>query len=605
MASYPDFLSLLDETSRLFQPSASSITINMRDQERQQQENNLFWNETITLRLVPPPTLIVAESSKNNGDCSSTVLTIPRFRLTPDFLHDVANRGGSTMKKKKKTILVSHLCEQKTKTIITTRDVQTKCLQSPAVYDVILHFAGGVERGGVLSSSSSNNNVGYDDEYDSYYKGDVIFRITNVPLFSKNGLFVVSSIDIQRWIVNSAIDCVESVQILSTNVVELEDSLKKLDFDINNVFVKPIYNEVWRAIVDQQLTDARMTRLQALQDEQVQTERRLVEVEQMLTLEREIHDGACPLLVTQWDQCDTAPTTFGKKLSFTVKLEGKKRDFYVDLISSKTDWCSSLPLYATMEKPMDHKSLKQQKLSNNNKSTKEVMKEIDKAELAEHEVDVGTVSIIMLPDGFGVHEVFISTNSQTGISHDEDGLTTRSHHRLFHGDFHNGSYHDGTMHSDCGVYTGTFQFNQPSGKGRKKYKDGTVLVGDFVVFPSILPPPPSSSTTGLVLSNPYLRGLPHGENVTIHFKDGITSYEGEMNQGRITGSGTGFYPSDNYDDRHLAQEDINKNKILDPNSLVVIKGQFTNGMLQTDNNNDNEHKSFMFAGKRLWGPLSV
>jgi len=586
-SSDPDFLSLV-ETTRLFQPAAPA-SISVRDQERQQQENALYWNETITLRLVPPP----AES--NNDDITSTVLTIPRFRLTENFLHDVVNRGGS----KKKTIVVSHLCEQKTKTIITTKDIQTKCLQSPVVYDVIVHFAGGVERGGVLSSTSSSNNVG-NDEYDSYYKGDVIFRITNVPPLSKNGLFAVSSVDIQRWIVNGAIDGVESVQILSTDVVELEDCLKNLDIDINNVFVKPIYNELGRAIVGQQLTDARMARKQALRDEKKQTERRLVEVEQKLALERENHYGAWLLLVTQCDECDSTSTS---KLSFTVKLEGKKRDFYSDLISNKTDWCSSLPLYATMEKPMDHKSLKQQKSSNNTiNSTKEVMTAIDKAELAEHEVDVSTVSIIMLPDGFGVHEVFITTNSGSGNSNAEDGLTTRSHHRLFHGTFHEGSYHDGTMHTDCGVYTGTFQFNQPYGSGRMKYKDGSVLVGDFVVFPST---PSSSSTPELLLSNPYLCGLPHGENVTIQFKDGITSYVGEMQQGRISGSGTyRYYPSeDDNDNAEKEVDNINNKKMHDPNSLVVIKGQFTNGMLQSVNeNNLLLRQSFMFGGKRLWGP---
>jgi hypothetical protein len=140
-----------------------------------------------------------------------------------------------------------------------------------------------------------------------------------------------------------------------------------------------------------------------------------------------------------------------------------------------------------------------------------------------------------------------------------------------------------------------------------KYKDGSVLVGDFVVFPSI--PSPSSSSE-LLLSNPYLRGLPHGENVTIQFKDGITSYVGEMNQGRVTGSGTyRLDPSDNdNDDRRDSSK--NKKKIRDPNSLVVIKGQFTNGMFQTDNDDDNGYKllsrqSFMFGGTRMWGPLSL
>jgi len=97
----------------------------------------------------------------------------------------------------------------------------------------------------------------------------------------------------------------------------------------------------------------------------------------------------------------------------------------------------------------------------------------------------------MLPDGFSVHEVFITTNSGTGSSNAEDGLTTQSHHRLFHGTFvryllstrpfrhrylttfHEGSYHDGTMHTDCVVYTGTLQFNRPLEVVGSK--DGSVL----------------------------------------------------------------------------------------------------------------------------------
>ena len=45
-----------------------------------------------------------------------------------------------------------------------------------------------------------------------FVEGDVIISITNVPPFS---LFAVSSINVQRWIVNGAINGVESVHILS------------------------------------------------------------------------------------------------------------------------------------------------------------------------------------------------------------------------------------------------------------------------------------------------------------------------------------------------------------------------------------------------------
>ena len=129
------------------------------------------------------------------------------------------------------------------------------------------------------------------------------------------------------------------------------------------------------------------------------------------------------------------------------------------------------------------------------------------------------------------------------------------------------------MHTDCVVYTGTFQFNRPLEVVGSK--DGSVLIGDFVVLPttpSPPPPPPSSYTTELLLSNPYLRGLPHGENVTIQFKDGIASYVGEMQQGRISDSGTyRYYPSGDDNDNAEKEVDNNNNKMRDPNSFVVIK----------------------------------
>ena len=66
-----------------------------------------------------------------------------------------------------------------------------------------------------MCGAPSTTRLGRGCGFSHLFEGDVIISITNVPPFS---LFAVSSIDVQRWIVNGAINGVESVHILSANV---------------------------------------------------------------------------------------------------------------------------------------------------------------------------------------------------------------------------------------------------------------------------------------------------------------------------------------------------------------------------------------------------
>jgi hypothetical protein len=484
-AADPDFLSLV-ETNRL-QPAAATDSTSAKAHARLQEQRKAFWNELITLRLVPPA----------GGISTAAVMNIPRFRLTENFLREVVNRGSQ------KTVIVSHLSDQNRTVILpTTRDLQAQC--KPVVYDVIVHFAGGVKRGGVLLCAG-----------DSFYRGDMIFLITNVPKFSKSEQYEVVTDDVRRWLINGAIDGIESVQIQIAKVLTLQQTLQQLETDVNSIHSRPIYNEQGRAIVGPPLKDARETRFKVFQDEKERTKRLLAEAEQFLESERAHHLSACPLLITQRGR-DAATGN----ISFLAKLaaEGKKKDYYLDLISIKADLCST-PMYATGDRTADDKQ-------NPNKTIKVLP--VGKTDRAEHFVDVEAVSIIMLPDGFGVHEAF-ATSAKTN----EDG-NARSHHRLFHGHLRDGAYHEGTFHTDAGVYSGTFQSNEPCGRGEMKYADTSVLTGGFA-----LSPVEDDSPLG---PNPYLRGLPHGD-VKIQYKGGA-SYKGEMRRGRITGNGIYRYPSD-------------------------------------------------------------
>jgi hypothetical protein len=481
-AAEPDFLSLV-ETNR-FQPAAATDATSAKAHAQLQQQRKAYWKELITLRLVPPAV------------STCTILNIPRFRLTEYLLREVVSRGSSKM------LFVSHLRDQN-KTVIspTTKDLQAQCQKSPVVYDVIVHFGGGVERGGVLSV------VG-----DSYYRGDMIYLIKNVPKFSKSKQYEVSTNDVHQWLINGAIDEIESVQMLSAKVSSMQQTLQQLETDINSIHLKPIYNEQGRAIMGSQLHDAREVKFKSLQDEKKQSQRRLLEAEQSLESERARHFSACSLLITQRG-LDAAGN-----VSFSVNLgpEGKKRDYYSDLISKKTDFCSA-PMYATLDVMADCKQKSNMPIKN-----------VGKTDRAEHVVDVGSVSVIMLPNGFGVHEAFV-----TSVKTDEDG-GARSHHRIFHGHLRDGAYHEGTLHSDSGVYSGAFQSNEPCGQGKMKYVDAIIITGGFALSTA-----EDDSPLG---PNPYLRGSPHGD-VQIQYRCGA-SYEGEMRRGRVTGNGMYRYPSD-------------------------------------------------------------
>ena len=102
-------------------------------------------------------------------------------------------------------LLVSHIHDRKTNSVILPKDLQAQS-QSSVVYDVIIRSAVQLEQGGVLSKTG-----------DSYYKGDLIFLIQNVVLRKSERYEVVPG-DIHRWLANGAITGVETIQIHASKV---------------------------------------------------------------------------------------------------------------------------------------------------------------------------------------------------------------------------------------------------------------------------------------------------------------------------------------------------------------------------------------------------
>ena len=565
MTADPNFISLVD-TNRFQSTTENNIT-SPKAQARLKQQQKNYSNESISLRLVPPPS--TSSLQKNNDDivAASESWNIPRFRLTESFLSEVVNRGRPSSSPK---LIVSHIVDAKSKTVILpSQDMQSQCRSYPVVYDVIVHVAGGIKQGGVLLSSSFAG--------ESLYKGDLIFHITNVPKLSKSEQFAVLALDVHRWLIQGAISSVDEIRIATNKVDSLKQTLEQLHKTLANIHASPIYNDNGRAIVGSPLKVAREIKMKSLHDEIEQTKKSLAEAEQSLEAANERHFEACSLTITEYS--DESGNGKSNKISFLVKLTGKKKqkEYYTNLITNKTDWCL-VPMYASGD------------LTDKNMSTSSLLLSIDESELSQHFVDVGNVSIVLLPDGFGVHEAYdendavFSTNTNTSDGIVED--SSKGRHMLYHGHFKGGEYREGTLHTDAGVFSGTFQSNEPS-CGKMKYSDGTIITGNFTLPPShkgdrVCNNEEEEADESPLGPNPYRLGLPHN-NVSIQFKDGA-SYEGTMHHGVVTGEGIYRYAGG------------------------TIQGNFVNGILQNNDGVEGQGGSnmlgslMMFDGERLWGP---
>lgn len=513
--SNPDFLSRVE--SKRFQGSSLNDLSSPSAQARLLEQKKQFWSQPISLRLVVPPDVTLSPAP---------TWTVKRFRLTQQFLEDACNRALSSssstdpteqlskLSLSRKTndkqtlstvFAVSHIHHRESNNVILVHDMQSQCQTAPIVYDVIVRSAGGITQGRLLSGGGGRRRKALERHFDqtsivrSHYDGDVVFLIHNVPSMSQNEGHRVTKEDVHRWIVDGAIKHEESIKLQTTKIANLNPLLTQLEKENKRL-----------AALDPSLANAgpMKTKVDAVRSQMEKAEKSLEAL-------RSRHFAQCTLVVTQvpskeQDKKDCEIS----KYSWKVKLTGKKKEVYADLIESNNAW-STVPLYATgdivVSKPKSKKA---------HVEARAFVTSIDVSEQAEHFVDVGGISIEKLPDGFGVYE-----------SYAEDGEIGR--HRLYHGYFKEGAMSgNGTLHTDEGVYSGEFDEDGPCGKGKMKYADGITLNGTFAND--------KRSATDTVQAdevpfNPYQRGAPNG-HVQLRYPNGVR-YEGTMQHGRITGNG--------------------------------------------------------------------
>ena len=364
--SDPDFIHLIESLKR-FQTSGISSP---KNQARLKEQQKAYSNELISLRLVPPSSSLTTDNNSASPPSKSTTWNIPRFRLTQCFLTETVNRGRNDTIPK---LHVTHLIDSRSKDVILpSNDLRVQCRSTPVVYDVVTQLAGGIENGGVLARSG-----------DSYYNGDLLFLIENIPKQSSSGLFDVQSSDVHRWLVECATSSVEKIMIANDKIKGLNETLQQLEKTLANVHKAPIYNDkTGRAITGEALQVARENKRTSLLDEQEQTKNNLAAAEQALNELRLKHLRRMELSIKKRSD-DT--TNNSNKISFAVKLHGKKKEYYTNLITNQKVW--SLPLYATGS-DLD---------SSSNDTYELALLDITASEQAQHFVDTGSVSIIVLP----------------------------------------------------------------------------------------------------------------------------------------------------------------------------------------------------------------
>ena len=366
--SDPDFIHLIK--SKRFQTSGISSP---KNQARLKEQQKAYSNELISLRLVPPSSSLTLDSTNDNNTSSKlSTWNIPRFRLTESFLTETVNRGRNDKLPK---LHVTHLIDSKSKDVILpSNDLRVQCRSSPVVYDVVTQLAGGIKNGGVLARSG-----------DSYYNGDMLFLITNVPKQSSSGLFEVQPVDVHRWLVECATSSVEKIMIANDKIQGLNETLQQLEKSLANVYRAPIYNDkTGRAITGEALQISRENKRLSLLDEQEQTKNNLATAEQALNELRLKHLRRMELSIRKRSD-DT--TNNSNKIAFSVKLHGKKKEYYTNLITKQKVW--SLPLYATGN---DLGSS-----STGNDTSELALLDITASEQAQHFVDTSSVSIVVLP----------------------------------------------------------------------------------------------------------------------------------------------------------------------------------------------------------------
>ena len=373
MTSDPDFIHLIE--SKRFQTSGIGSP---KNQARLKEQQKAYSNELISLRLVPPSSSVTLDNTNDNNTSSpsksATTWNIPRFRLTQVFLSETVNRGRNDTLPK---LHVTHLIDSRSKEVLLpSNDLRVQCRSSPVVYDVVTQLAGGIKNGGVLARSG-----------DSYYNGDMLFLITNVPKTSTSELFEVQSSDVHRWLVECATSSVEKIMIANDKIQGLNETLQQLEKTLANVHKAPIYNDkTGRAITGEALQVAREKKRTSLLEETEQTKSNLAAAEQALNELRLKHLRRMELSIKKRSD-DT--TNNSNKIAFSVKLHGKKKEYYTSLITNQKDW--SLPLYATGS------DLGGSNRSSSNDTSELALLDITTSQQAQHFVDTGSVSIVVLP----------------------------------------------------------------------------------------------------------------------------------------------------------------------------------------------------------------
>ena len=448
-----------------------------RAEERRQK----FAKEIIDITLVEDNTSGDNDEGLGNfrirSDCSWKV---QRFRLTPDFLHQLIVRLPD-----KEGCTVAYLKHAEEGDIIALDEVRRLCRPSPSSYHMVLY--------------EPNKTKDVQQETEHKYQGFMKFMINNVPQYSQNGCYQVKANDIRNWIIEGILDDEPNINQIKSQLNKDAQSINNIEKRISKITDEDAFDkhgqvltgkkgDEWRHIKFNNLVEEK-NNIRAKHDKSFELlkemkEIKLKEIDIVLILELTDHKS--------------------QRNCWSATIEGSKKDYYENLIVQKRNWKTSL-MFAGLEYDDEtHMTITE------NKSQAR----------SQYIVDTAGINVERVQHGFGFFHKATSELQKKWYNYD-------SYVDAYHGTYKEGiRTGDGIVYTPSGFYGGQFKNNLPCGKGVQVLKNGDVTRGIFNI---------NTRGSKSNVSNIYARGLPHGKS-TITFSDGAI-YEGELKWGHITGQG--------------------------------------------------------------------
>jgi len=376
----------------------------LRAEEKAEARKQAFFHETIRIVLKEPK-------------CS---WTIPRFRLTPEFVQVLINRSILS-------VGVTPAYLKYTTGIIVPHDMQRLCSKKET-YELIV--------------AQPNKTK---DLKSSGYTGESQFVIRNVPSHSQNNLHTIEAAHLVEWVRESLLKDDPDIGNLNREISACRESLDSFALKMQEAAENPILNERGIIITGKHADQKRLKRYNKM-------------LNNKYDIRAELEDAEADRVKLEYKKRSQIQLSalFLKANEWKVELHGEHKDYYDDILLKKRDWNTTFLYAYPNDLDQDHHSTD-----------------------SEYLVDIGCITVERVENGFGCYHrpSYIAQCNDDSI-HETQLI---SYHGTYEHGFYQGT---GLLFTSSYIYGGGFNRDLPQGQGTINYKDGDVMKGEFGLLSS-------------------------------------------------------------------------------------------------------------------------